>query len=190
MINGFDILKEKYPDFDEDCRTPNGLDLRLGNVYELSDEFLSYGIMENRKDIPVHIKILPESSNYRYQDKDGEWHNNVEGWFLQPNRVYILEVDRQIKISDNCAQIYRPRSTLLRSGVALYTATGDAGYNGHLAFMCINHSARPFFMEVGVRFAQMIDFEVKGASTSYDGDFQEERKEVKLDTWLKNRIQF
>ena len=183
MINGDLILKNKYPDFDDESRTPNGLDLRLGNVYELSEEYLSYGLMENRKDIPEHIKVVPEKTGYRYQDKNGEWHDNIEGWFLYPGRPYILEVDRPIEISKDCAQLYRARSTLLRSGVALYTATGDSGYNGHLAFLCVNHSTRPFFMEVGVRFAQLIDFEVKENSLVDDGDFQE-RQEEKLDKYL------
>lgn len=173
MINGDKILREKYPDFDEACRTPNGLDLRLGKVYELSEDLLHYGIMENRKDIPDHMQIIPEVSGYRYLKEDGTYATDVAGWFLQPGRPYILEVDRKIKISEDCAQLYRPRSTLLRSGVALYTAVGDAGYNGHLAFLCINHSSRPFFMECGVRFAQLIDFKVDGCTLSYDGDFQE-----------------
>ena len=172
MINGDLILRKKYEDFDEDSRTPNGLDLRLGKVYELSEECSNYGLYENYKDLPKHNELDTESVNIIFDGIDSD----VEGWYLQPNRPYIMEVDRQIKISDDSAQLYRARSTLLRCGVALYTATGDSSYNGHLSFLCINHSSRPFFMEKGVRFAQLIDFEVKDNSLKYDGDYQEKKE--------------
>lgn len=181
MINGNKILKKKYPDFDDESRTPNGLDLRLGKVYELDDAienspdwFGGYGLYTeetekeyndmNQKELPKQVELRPKFMDCYH----------IEGWSLIPNKVYILEVDKQVRIDKDSAQLYRPRSTLLRAGVALYTATGDAGYNGHLSFMCINHGHLPFFLEKGVRFAQLIDFQVKGASISYDGDYQEE----------------
>ena len=40
-------------------------------------------------------------------------------------------------------------------------------------YLIINHGARPFFIQEGERFAQLIDFEVKGGSESYNGDYQE-----------------
>ena len=89
-------------------------------------------------------------------------------------------------VNHNNAQFYLPRSTLLRAGVNVYTALGDLGYNGHLSFLVINHGYKPFFIQVGERFAQLVDFEVKGGSESYMGDYQEE--EVEWD--LENRIQF
>ena len=164
MINGYEILKKRYPDVDEESRTPNGIDLRLGRVFELSDDDQVYGIYEDKKMIPDHCEIFPEKIG-----------RGKEGWILIPQRPYILEVADPIKIDENSAQLYRPRSTLLRSGVNLCTAVGDAGYNGKLAFLCINHSSRPFKMEKGVRFAQLIDFEVVGATIKYDGDFQNDK---------------
>ncbi len=174
MINGDKILRERYPDFDEKSRTPNGLDLPLGKVFELSDEYLRYGLMKNRKDIPDHIEILPEPIGMRYKDDDGNYVDNPIGWDLHPNRPYILQIEGQIKINDKSAQLYLPRSTLLRCGLALHTAVGDSGYNGHLAFLCTNYHTRPFFIEKGVNFAQLLDFEVKGNTLVYDGDFQEQ----------------
>lgn len=197
MINGDRILKEKYPDFDENSRTPNGLDLRLGKVYELDDAieengqwYVGNGLftektvqrncgIEKEKVLPKQVELEPKFVDCF----------NIEGWSLIPGKVYILEVDKQIKISDNAAQFYKPRSTLLRAGVNLYTAVGDSGYNGHLSFMCINHGRLPFFFEKGVRFAQLVDFEVKDNSLSYNGDYQE--KQVIADDWdINSRIQF
>lgn len=177
MINGNKILNKKYPNFDESCRTPNGIDLRLGKVYELNDAiesspnwFAGYGLFNNKIEQYVEEKELPERVEIRPKFLDC---CHIEGWSLLPNKVYILEVDEPIKISDDSAQLYKPRSSLLRAGVVLHTAVGDAGYNGHLQFLCINHSHLPFFLEKGVRFAQLVDFEVKGVDIGYDGDYQE-----------------
>lgn len=167
MINGYDILKKMYPDFDEESRTPNGLDLRLGKVYEISNEAPSYGIYDDEKFIPEHIE-LPVEDLPRLGKK---------GWKLLPFRPYILEINRQVEIFDDSMQLYNPRSTLLRCGTAIMTAVGDAGYNGKLAFLFVNFSTRPFILEKGVRFSQLVDFDVKGSSISYDGDFQEEKYE-------------
>ena len=108
---------------------------------------------------------------------------------LLQNKPYICQVKNQIKIGESNAQFYLPRSTLLRAGVNVYTALGDLGYNGHLSFLVINHGPRPFFIQEGERFAQLVDFEVRGGSESYDGDYQE--KEVIAEDWDMNpRIQF
>ena len=190
MINGYSLLKEIYIDFDEDDRTPNGIDLRLGKVYELndvieqhSDCFIGYGLYNNEitgyvkeKELPSQIEIKPKFLDCC----------NIQGWNLLPNKVYVLEVDRKICIGKNSAQLYKPRSTLLRAGIVVYTAVGDSGYCGHLQFMCINHSHSPFFLEKGVRFAQLIDFQVEGSDIQYDGDYQEESIDdefEKLDNW-------
>ena len=199
MINGDLTLKKKYNDYDEKNYTPNGLDLQLGQVYELNDNItqeypypVQYGLF--KQPLPQYElkeKQLPE--HHRIPSKFLDC-TNIEGWSLLPNKVYILETDRQIQISPDSAQLYKPRSTLIRGGVYIYTATGDSGYNGYLSFMCINHSNQPFFLEKGVRFAQLIDFQVTDNSIVYDGDYQEPlEKEDKLTeeaNWTQNRIQF
>lgn len=166
MINGDIILKERYENIEEGDFTPNGIDLRLGAVYQIHDPDLHYGLFEDAKMIPQHIPIPkhPYTPN-----------GDIEGWYLLPRECYILEVDRKIKIDEHSAQLYRPRSTLLRCGVTLHTAVGDSGYNGSLSFLCINHTNRPFFLQEGVRFAQLIDFEVKENSLTYDGDYQNDK---------------
>ena len=196
MINGNEILKVKYPDFDEESRTPNGIDLRLGKVYELDDAvdscpdwFSGYGLFKEdlydgtpAKDLPEHKEVRPKFLDCHH----------IEGWSLIPNKVYILEVENKIKISEDSVQLYRPRSTLIRAGLSLSTACGDAGFYGKLAFMCINHGHLPFFLEKGVRFVQLIDFELKGSSVTYDGDYQEKEEDAFEDTdlWTGNRIIF
>lgn len=168
MINGIDYLKKMYPDRDEKDYQPSGLDLRLGNLFYMDAERdVQYGLIDGEKILPEHKPIKPTLLRVGEDDY-------VAGWKLIPQQSYIAEVQGQIKIGENNAQFYLPRSTLLRAGVNVYTALGDLGYNGHLSFLIINHGPRPFFIQTGERFAQLIDFEVRGGSESYDGDYQEE----------------
>ena len=183
MINGIDYLKKMYPDKRDEDYQPSGLDLRLGKVFCLNfKEDEKYGLIDGKKYLPEHKYIRPTLMKCRDDDY-------VAGWDLQPNKPYICQVVNQIKIGEKNAQFYLPRSSLLRAGVNVYTALGDLGYNGHLSFLVINHGLKPFFIGVGERFAQLIDFEVKGGSESYDGDYQE--KEIIADDWdMSSRIQF
>lgn len=164
MINGIDYLKKIYSNMDEECFQPSGVDLKLGKVYEL-DDYLICGLVNGQKFVPEHIEIKPQYvAEYGYE----------EVWRIESLKPYIFEVDRQIQIGDNNAQFYLPRSTLLRCGVNVCTALGDLGYNGHLSFLVVNYRKQPFYIQKGERFAQLVDFEVKGGSESYKGDYQEE----------------
>lgn len=180
MINGINYLKKMYPNRDDEDYQPSGMDLRLGNVFCLKTERDKlYGLVGGKKYLPEHEEVPLYSV-----EVEGE---KFLGWKLFSNQPYICQVDGQIKIGEKNAQFYLPRSTLLRAGVNVYTALGDLGYNGHLSFLVINHGARPFFIQKGERFAQLIDFEVHGEGESYDGDYQEE---VITDWDMQNRIQF
>lgn len=164
MINGIDYLKKIYPNRNEDDYQPSGLDLRVGRVFTFDNDFIAF-LHEGEKQLPKQVEIpvghLPEYALY-------------DGWLLEPHRPYMFEVQEKIKIGDNNAQFYLPRSSLLRAGVNVYTALGDLGYNGFLRFLVINHRRAPFFIQQGERFAQLVDFEVRGGSESYDGDYQED----------------
>ena len=167
MINGYDVLQDKYLDCTDEQRTPNGIDLTLGNVYEVKSNGYIYGLLKEGKNVPPHIMVQSETISTHG--------GNIKGWVLKPHTSYILEVENEIQISDDCMQTYYPRSTLLRSGCTLHTAVGDAGYNGKLAFLFINHTSNDFVLEEGVRFAQLVDHQITGSSKQYDGDYQNDK---------------
>lgn len=170
MINGLQYLKKMYPHFDEKCFQPDGIDLRLGKVFQIDYRFGEiYGISEDGKYLPPHVELEPDVSKYGI------------GWELKPKTPYILQVDRPIHINQNSAQFYLPRSSLLRGGVNVVTALGDSDFNGILSFLCINETDSLFFLEKGVRFAQLIDFNVKGAGV-YDGDYNISDSLIHLDS--------
>lgn len=175
MINGMNLLKKMYSQFDDKCYQPDGIDLRLGQVCTLEfDCDTQYGITDTQKILPEHVPMELTKCSLG------------EGWMLNPYSTYIFEVDRPIHINPNSAQFYLPRSSLLRTGINVITALGDSDFNGTLSFLAVNEANVPLFLEKGVRFAQLIDFNVDEAGL-YNGDYQEKHN----DKWLKtDRFEF
>ena len=180
MINGIDYLKKMYPDCNDKDYQPSGLDLRAGNLYSLCyEDDKTYGLIDGKKYIPKHEPVKPTLLQVKKDDY-------IAGWFLEPNVAYIIQVANPIKIGEANAQLYVPRSTLIRSGVNVYSSLGDLGYFGTLSFMIINHSHVRFFLGANERFAQLIDFEVQGGGDSYNGDYQEDLQ--KKEWFIDNEV--
>ena len=166
MINGESILREKYPDLDEAQRQPNGLDLRLDKVSVLKhNKGTVYGLLENAKILPEQEELETTSVMVAGMVKDV--------FTIEPHIPYIATTKEKIKISKDAGQFYFPRASLLRAGIDIRTAVGDAGFDGHLSFLLINHTDEPFVLEKGVRFAQLVDLCVDGVINEYDGDYTE-----------------
>lgn len=166
MINGEKVLRDKYPGLDENQYQPAGIDLRLGKLMILSEKEEVYGIADSIKQLPNHIEVPETAVTIKNSSLE-------TGWLLEPHQIYIGVTKEKIQINSDCAQIYLPRSSLLRAGVDVRTALGDPGFRGHLSFLLINHSNKPFFIKKDDRFAQLVDFEVMGTIKDYDGDYNE-----------------
>lgn len=166
MINGEKQLRNKYSDLEENQYQPAGIDLTLDNISELRhNEGTTYGLLKKAKILPAHKKM--ESKSIMIAGMV------TEAYTLEPGVPYIATTKEKIKISEDAGQFYLPRSSLLRAGVDVRTAFGDPGYNGQLSFLIINHTSKPFILEKGVRFAQLVDMEAKGVLGEYDGDYGE-----------------
>lgn len=169
MINGEKILRLRYKDLEDEQYQPTGLDLTLDTISELKhNDGTTYGLLKNAKVLPAHEKIEAKSLMVSGMI--------VDAYTLEPNTSYIATTKEKIEINKNSAQFYLPRSSLLRAGIDVRTALGDAGYCGTLSFLIINHSSKPFVLEKGVRFAQLVDMEAKGVDGVYDGDYGDKTK--------------
>lgn len=163
MILGEVDLVRMYPEFKDDVQ-PAGIDLRCGELFHLRNSS-DVGMYDNKKFLPKQVSV----ATGKKQIKNGVL---VDGWYLAPGASYIISVDRKIKIPEGVAQLYYPRSSLLRGGVTLDTAVGDPGFNGTLSFLIRNEGEGSFFLGKGERFCQALSYEVwRGGK--YDGDYQE-----------------
>ena len=77
--------------------------------------------------------------------------------------------------SDRLLVLARPRSSLLRSGVAVHTAVWDAGYHGRSQAMLIVHAPLGYQVTEGARLVQMVFLYLAAAvGEGYDGRYQGE----------------
>lgn len=166
MISGSRELRVIYPDLNDDQYQPAGIDLTLGKAQELKhNDGTVYGILKDAKILPEHVEMQTESKQVSGMMKDV--------FVFEPLTSYILTTAEKIKIDRFSGQFYLPRSSCLRGGVAIHTAFGDPGFNGHLSFLLVNYTNKPFVIEKGARFAQLINMEVIMIEEEYQGDYNE-----------------
>jgi deoxycytidine triphosphate deaminase len=164
---GYDSLMEIYPDVEDEQRTPNGIDLRIGGLERIIDDHEFIGCMLDKK---YHAST--EKVNWTdVTAPDGKRY--TKALVLEPKTLYRVQVMDHTHIPINALESYRLRSTFARNGIVLSAGYGDAGYNGNLEFLLDNRLNKPYYTEEGVRFAQMIMIELdKTPDQSYDGDYQ------------------
>lgn len=159
------VLEKLYPDFKDDIEA-NGIDLRVGKIYNFEDS--------NEVGLYNDIKKLPPINELAKSKKVLPDKNIGYGYYLRPGISYSVTVDRIMKIPKGFSQLYFPRSSLIRSNISLFTAVGDSGFEGTLQFKIRNDGDVDFFLGENERFCQMVSFRVEGAGY-YDGDYQEKK---------------
>ena len=134
-----------------------GIDLRIGELYELSGAgFLG---VKDRKTPKAKLVAC-------YDPK-----KKIKAT-LKPKCYYTMTTVEEVNTPENLVILFRPRSTLYRSGVTLFTGNCAPGYCGKLTFGLINFGTKPFVLEMGARVAHALFFEVKGSTNLYRGQWQ------------------
>jgi dUTP pyrophosphatase len=157
LIGGTPPLITAMPDPDTQIQ-PNGIDITLEAVSTFSGAGTIAVSNSNR--------VLPENEELTF-DSDGFIHLEPGPYHVRFNEVVALP---------NWLMAYaRPRSSLLRSGVAMHTAVWDAGYAGRGASLLVVYNPRGFRLEKDARIAQLV-FHTLSDSTSagYSGAYQHE----------------
>jgi deoxycytidine triphosphate deaminase len=164
LVEGLD---EKNINF-EGC----GVDLRIGEIYEMGEEegFLH---IETRK-TPKYKLIGRFEKNKT---------NRVK---LEPGKVYVATTIEKINTPENIFGWFIPRQTLYKCGIIVQGIRTDPGYSGNFSFVMMNVSKKDFELEMGARIANMVFHKVEGRTKSYKGQWQggrafieKEEKQVK-----------
>lgn len=134
-----------------------GFDLRLGEVYELKSKgFL--GIDERKT---PDVKLMA-----KFNEKINK------SFIFKPGKYYTIKTIEKVNTPADILILFRPRSTLYRSGIALFTGNASPGYCGELTFGFINLGSYPIKIELGARVAHAMFYQVKGKSNLYRGQWQ------------------
>jgi len=134
-----------------------GFDLRIGEIYEISGEgFLGVKERETPK-----VKLV---AKYNQKKKTS--------FVFEPGKYYLMKTIEKVNTPENILILFRPRSTIYRSGMMIFTGTCSPGYKGELTFGIVNFSSSPIKIELGARVAHAMFFGVKGKTNVYRGQWQ------------------
>ena len=157
LIEGPDSLVTDFVDLDTQVQ-PNGIDLTLGSLESL--------------DGPGQIGITNDD-RVLAAARDVAFGN--DGFVtLQPG-VYIARLNEAVRLPANVMAIAKPRSSLLRNGVAVHNAVWDAGYAGRSQVQMVVYNPAGFRVARNARIVQMVFMTLESATDSpYAGRYQGE----------------
>lgn len=137
---------------------PNGIDLRLERVQRLTSPGL-LGAADAVREPAAREEVT--------SDGDG-W------WDLAPG-AYVVTYQEKVNLPAHLMALGRPRSSLLRSGVAIHGAVWDAGYSGRGEGLLTVSNARGYRIQRGARVLQLVFFRLgEPVGEAYRGRYQGE----------------
>ena len=115
LIAGTPPLLADCPDPERQLQ-PNGFDLTVRSVAVLNT--------------PAGMGSLGVSDDDRRLPEPPDHEPEADGWWTLPPGAYRITFNEVVNLPRWLMALARPRSSLLRMGVALHTAVWDAGYSG------------------------------------------------------------
>jgi dUTP pyrophosphatase len=138
---------------------PHGIDLTVWSVARFASAGQVGAIDEERR-LPELEVVEP--------DRDG-W------WQLEPG-PYLVRFTETVTLPPDCMAYARPRSSLLRCGVAVHTAVWDAGYSGQGVALLVVYNPKGFRLRRCARIAQLVLHRLeRPVNEGYRGMYQGER---------------
>lgn len=135
-----------------------GFDLRLAEVYEIEGAgFL--GIDE--RDTPK-INLLAKNDEAKEENF----------YVFKPGEYYLIKTMETVNLPTDLSGIIFPRTTLFRSGLALFNGVIQPGYSGELTFGLSNLGKSNIKVEFGARIVHVTFHEVFGEGNQYRGQWQ------------------
>jgi len=134
-----------------------GFDLRLGEIYELSgDGFL--GIDERK---------TPDIKSAAEYDKDKR-----SSFSFAPGKYYLIKTIEKVNTPKDLLILFRPRTTIFRSGLMIFTGNASPGYCGELTFGMANLGLGQIEIELGARVVHAMFYRIEGQANLYKGQWQ------------------
>lgn len=150
-------LIENMPDRDNQLQ-PNGIDITLESV----SRFRGPGFLGRTNE----ERVLPQTEALAF---------GPDGTLYLPTGAYQVRFNEVVNLPDWLMAYARPRSSLLRSGVALHTAVWDAGYSGRGMSMLVVYHPAGFRIAQDARICQLVFHRLSSATDAvYSGAYQHE----------------
>ena len=137
---------------------PNGIDVRLGRVQRLTSPAL-----------------LGAADNVREPSAREDVRADADGWWDLHQGVYVITYQEKVNLPADVMALSRPRSSLLRSGVAVHGAIWDAGYSGRGEGLLAVMNPRGYRIQRGARVVQLVFLRLgRATAEGYAGRYQGE----------------
>jgi deoxycytidine triphosphate deaminase len=134
----------------------SGFDLRVSEIFEIDNDEAFLGINE---------RFTPKVSTIAVYGKDKDI-------LIRPQDFFLVKTMEKVNLPNNIAAIFRPRSTLQRCGIGLFSAAVSPGYKGELTFGICNFGKNNFKLELGSRIVHILFFDTSENISNYRGQWQ------------------
>ncbi len=136
---------------------PNGIDLRVDRVQRLTSPGL-LGAADGVREPASREEVQPDA----------------DGWWDLHQGAYVVTYQEKVNLPTDLMALARPRSSLLRSGVAIHTAVWDAGYSGRGEGLLAVLNHRGYRLQRGARVLHLVFFRLSHATAPYRGRYHGE----------------
>ncbi len=140
-----------------------GFDLQLGEVYELKKGRGFLGINERKT---PDIKLVAKYGRDKF-------------FVFKPSKYYLIKTIEKVNTPADILILFRPRTTMFRSGLAVFTGNCSPGYCGELNFGLANLGKSEIKIEMGARVVHAMFYQVAGKTHLYRGQWQGGRVNAK-----------
>ena len=165
LIAGDSPLVAAYVDLTAQLQ-PNGFDLSVGEVARF--------VLRQAQDEREGGQLGGSDADRVLSDTE-PLPFDAEGWLSLEQGAYLITFNEVVNLPPDLMALGRPRSSLLRSGVALHTAVWDAGYRGRSQSLLTVHHPDGFRLQRDSRVAQLVFFRLATApEQGYRGRYQGE----------------
>lgn len=141
---------------------PNGIDLRINNIYKFSvgAKRLVFGrAIKNGCSLELYTPLYDEHLHGYY-------------WELEAGSAYVIEYLEEVKIPEYALGLFFQRSSLWRLyGAVIYSSVWDSGYHG--VGRGLLRTTLKFSLEKGAAVGQLVLFRSESAG-AYKGSYQGE----------------
>jgi len=137
-----------------------GFDLRLAEVFNLvGGGFLG-----------VKDRQTPETKSVAKYDPDKIDDNNF--FVFEPGKYHLVKTIEKVNLPFDLLGLLFMRTTLFRSGLALFVSSVAPGYMGELTFGICNLGNSDIRVSLGARIVHITFQEVSGGGNEYRGQWQ------------------
>ena len=165
LVTGDSPLVAGYVDLAAQLQ-PNGYDLSVGEVARF--------VLRQAQDERASGQLGASDADRALSDTE-PMPFDAEGWLSLEQGPYLITFNEVVNLPPDLMALGRPRSSLLRSGVALHTAVWDAGYRGRSQSLLTVHHPAGFRLQRDARLAQLVFFRLATPpEQGYQGRYQGE----------------